>query len=300
MFQHNYAEAVKYLGHVVASGTYSLLPNYGDNWKIDNSMESIFEIPNKMNSDPGLALGTNIPHFFTTRSTTNYQGYGFHCPTKDLFDAFEPDDPRITYTFTMTGDRYLNDVEDQNNIGNSPSPYGDRKIEVPYYKRIGYYPWIISYNIRYIRYDDVLLLYAEALNETGQSTMALTYLNEIRRRARNSDPWDSDREKQVYVPQTDVNTTLPDITITDQDSLRKIIWHERRCELAMEGWRREDLCRQRRFGQVMKAYYLKHKSDSSNQSSKGQFFDENRDYLLPIPQTEIDYSDGMIKQNPGY
>ncbi len=247
-----------------------------------------------MGADKNIALGSNVPHFFTSRGTSiNYQGYGFHIPTQDLFSEFDADDPRITYTFTMTGDRYLQDVQDQDN-SLSPSGYHDRKIEVPYYKRIGLDPWMVSYNIRFIRYADVLLLYAEALNETGNSGSALTYLNQIRNRARNSDPKDSDREKQTYIPKTNPSTSLPDVTNSSQTALRAAIWHERRCELGMEGWRRDDLCRQKRFGQIVKAYAAKY------QTTKGANFSDGRDYLLPIPQNEIDYSNNVITQNPGY
>ena len=293
MFQGDYADAAKALQNVVNSGVYSLLPQYGDNWTINNSSESVFEIPEIMTSNKNLALGSNVPHYFTTRNTTNYQGYGFDAPTQDLYDTFDPDDPRITYTFTRTGDEYLQDVEPQDNTG-SPDGYYNRKTEVPYYKRVGYDPWMISYNIRVIRYSDVLLLYAEALNETGSSSQALTYLNQVRKRARLSNPLDPDREKQTYVPKTNTVTSLPDIATTNQSDLRQAIWRERRCELAMEGWRRDDLMRQKRFGTVMRAFAAKYNT------TKGKNFSDDRDYLLPIPQNDIDYSNGIITQNKGY
>ncbi len=62
----------------------------------------------------------------------------------------------------------------------------------------------------------------------------------------------------------------------------------------MEGWRREDLVRQKRYGQIMRAFAAKYNTN------KGKFFTDSKDYLLPIPQNEIDYSNGTIKQNPGY
>ncbi len=293
MFQQKYEKAEEALKAVIESGEYSLLADFGYNWRkeYENSSESVFEIPNSIVTKD-LATGTNVPHFFTTRNTTNYQGYGFHQPTQDLFDEFDAEDPRITYTFTMTGDRYLEDVEDQDN-SLATDGYHDRKIEVPYFLREDEYAYCCSYNIRLIRYSDVLLLYAEALNEDGKSTEALTYLNEVRERARSSNPEDPLREAQTYVPATDENT-LPDITTTDQDELRDAIWHERRCELAMEGWRRDDLMRQKRFGDVMRAFAEQY------DCTKGANFDDDRDYLLPIPQDEIDYSNGTITQNYGY
>ena len=296
MFRQDYANAEKVLHEIIeVDHDYALLPDYGLNWTpaYENSSESVFEIPNKM--DPNnrtLATGTNVPHYFTSRTDAQYQGYGFHVPTKDLHDAFDVDDPRQTYVFTQTGDHYIGDAFDQDN-SQSATGYNDYKMTVPQVEKEGYDVWMIPYNIRIIRYSDLLLLYAEALNENGKSSEALTYLNMVRRRARNTTPLDPRKDKQTYVPAVTAST-LPDITTTNQDELRQIIWHERRVELAMEGWRRDDLMRQKRFGKVMRDYAKKYGVE------KGAKFNDSRDYLLPIPQGEIDKSNGILKQNPGY
>lgn len=73
-------------------------------------------------------------------------------------------------------------------------------------------------------------------------------MNKVRKRARETNPLDPRKDMQAYVPAT-TSSTLPDITTTNKDELREIIWHERRVELAMEGWRRDDLMRQHRFGE---------------------------------------------------
>jgi tetratricopeptide (TPR) repeat protein len=294
MFRGDYASAETVLQSIVdVNKDYSLLNDYGMNWRpqYENSSESVFEIPNKV-YDKTIATGTNVPHYFTSRLVTGYQGYGFHVPSYDLYNAYDPDDPRITYVFTQTGDRYLGDVYAQDN-SQSPTGYHDYKMTVPTVEKEGLDVWMISYNIRMIRYSDVLLMYAEALNENGKSSQALTYLNEVRRRARNTNPIDPRRDKQKYVPPT-TTATLPDITETNQGNLRNIIWHERRCELGMEGWRRDDLMRQKRFGSVMRAYATKYNT------TKGANFNDSRDYLLPIPQGERDKSNNALTQNPGY
>lgn len=294
MFRGEYSKAEDVLHQIVeVDKDYSLLPDYGMNWRpaYENSSESVFEINNKM-YDRDVATGTNVPHYFTSRNVSGYQGYGFHVPTTDLYNSFDKDDPRITYVFTQTGDRYLGDALSQDN-SDSQTGFHDYKMTVPTVEKEGYDVWMIPYNIRMIRYSDVLLLYAEALNEDNKPTQALIYLNEVRRRARNTNPVDPRRDRQAYVPATTANT-LPDITVTDQSQLRQIIWHERRCELAMEGWRRDDLMRQKRFGTVMKAYAQKYNT------TKGANFSDSRDYLLPIPQTEIDKSNNVLTQNTGY
>lgn len=294
MFLGDDVNAEKVLHDIVeVDGDYALLPDYGMNWRkeYENSSESVFELPNKI-QDKSIATGTNVPHYFTSRDVTGYQGYGFHVPTTDLFNAFDKDDPRQTYVFTRTGDRYIGDAQPQDNH-QSATGFHDYKMTVPTADKQGYDVWMISYNIRMIRYADVLLLYAEALNENGKPQEALHYLNMIRQRARNTSPMDPRKDMQAYVPPT-TSASLPDITITNKDELRRAIWHERRVELAMEGWRRDDLMRQHRFGEVMRAYAAKYNVQ------KGRAFDDNRDYLLPIPQGEIDKSNNVLTQNPGY
>lgn len=294
MFRRDFAAAEKVLKEIVeVDRDYDLLSDYGMNWQpnYENSKESIFELPNKV-YDKTIATGTNVPHFFSSRRVSGYQGYGFHVPTTDLYNAYSPDDPRIIYVFTQTGDRYKGDADAQDNT-ESQSGLHDYKMTVPAIEKQGTDVWMISYNIRLIRYSDVLLLYAEVLNENGKSGTALTYLNEVRRRARTTSPIDPRRDRQAFTPVV-TPATLPDITDTNPISLREIIWNERRCELGMEGWRRDDLMRQQRFGTVMRAYAEKYNT------SKGAKFKDERDYLLPVPQGERDKSNDVLSQNNGY
>jgi hypothetical protein len=108
---------------------------------------------------------------------------------------------------------------------------------------------------------------AEALNENNKPGDALIYLNEVRKRARQGN-----------------NSILPDITTTNQSELREIIFAERRVELAMEGWRFWDLVRTGRAPQAL--------------DSLG--FVAGKHELLPIPQSEIDISEGSLVQNPNW
>ncbi|WP_299286790.1 RagB/SusD family nutrient uptake outer membrane protein [uncultured Mucilaginibacter sp.] len=122
-------------------------------------------------------------------------------------------------------------------------------------------------NIRVIRYAEVLLMNAEAANETGNSAAALNSLEMVRARARGSN-----------------TSILPKVTTTDQTALRQAIWHERQVELAMEFDRFFDVVRQGRGPAVFGA--------------KG--FKAGKNELMPIPQSEIDLSGGKLTQNPGY
>ena len=118
-----------------------------------------------------------------------------------------------------------------------------------------------------IRYSDVLLMAAEAMNENGKSAQALPYLNQVRQRARQGNP-----------------NILPDITVTNQSVLRDLIINERRVELALEGHRFWDLVRTGRAADVL--------------GPRG--FISGKHELLPIPQSEIDLSQGTLEQNPNW
>ena len=110
---------------------------------------------------------------------------------------------------------------------------------------------------------------AEAANELGNSAQALLYLEQVRARARAGN-----------------NAILPEVTTTVQSDLRTAIRHERRVELAMEFDRFYDLVRWgidvETFHNAGKtAYQIKHR-------------------LLPLPQAQIDGSNGVLIQNPDY
>lgn len=263
--QGDFAAAETHALGVINSGEYSLLERYADNFLPvgENSIESLFEVQATALETGG--AGSQYNEVQGVRGTPNL-GWGFNRPSDDLILAYEPGDPRREATILYPGE-VLPDgsarVEDNPNIVN---------------ERFNQKAWVPAHsggngngpgNIRILRYADVLLIAAEALNENGQAAQALTYLNAVRERARQG-----------------LNGILPDITETDQAALREIIWHERRVELAMEQQRWFDLQRQGRAGDVLRAL--------------DKAFVDNKHELLPIPQTEIDLSGGQLLQNQGY
>lgn len=130
----------------------------------------------------------------------------------------------------------------------------------------------------YIRLADVLLWKAEAYNETGSSAQAIALINRIRQRARTG----------VTVSGSVAPAgTLPDrnVASTDKTQIKGWLVHERRVELGFESQRFNDLKRWGIAKQVLTAL--------------GKNF-QDRNYLYPIPQGEIDKSGGSITQNPGY
>lgn len=131
-------------------------------------------------------------------------------------------------------------------------------------------------NRRLIRYADVMLMYAEALNETGEREEALAKLNLCKAQVNTINGG-----TKLYLPGS-------------YGYLRDQIYSERRMELAFEWDRYFDLVRQGRAASVL------HTFGRSRPNSRGLYFVQGVHELLPIPQNEIDVSNGVVEQNPGY
>jgi hypothetical protein len=130
----------------------------------------------------------------------------------------------------------------------------------------------------YIRFADVLLWKAEAYNELGNAAQSIAIINRIRARARNGGTIND-------TPTPDGTLPDRDVAVTDKAQIKAWLIHERRVELGFESHRFNDLKRWGIAKQVLTAL--------------GKNF-QDRSYLYPIPQGEIDKSGGSITQNPGY
>lgn len=238
---------------------YSLTPDYADIFREsgENNEESIFEIQGKGgDSQPGIQQYSEVQG---ARGAGGW-GWGFNTPSQNLVDAFdaEGDNVRKEATIIITG--------------SGGTLYDGRPVEDtwenPYYNYKAYDPIYLgdpstNTNIRYLRYAEVLLMKAEALNELGSTPDALVNLNKIRNRV-----------------------NLPEVNTSDQDNLRKAIWAERRLELAMEHDRWFDIVR---TGQAEEAM-----------AADGKNFEKGKHELFPIPDDFIRESKGTVEQNPGY
>ena len=136
-----------------------------------------------------------------------------------------------------------------------------------------------DFNYNDFRYAEVLLIAAEAIGEiSGPNDEAYGYLNQIRTRARNA------AGRQRLFPQN-VPTNL-----NKQDFINLVL-EERRLELAFEFKRWYDIKR-RKLGDVV--------FKGANSLEPRSAFDANRDYLMPIPATEISINPNLAPQNSGY
>lgn len=149
--------------------------------------------------------------------------------------------------------------------------------------------YITGLDVNIIRLADVWLMAAECEIEAGNLTAALKLVNDVRQRAANLEP------KKTASGEDAANYLVkPYPSFPNQAYARNAVRFERRLELAMEGHRFYDLVRWGVAKEVIDSYsqfegeYLP--------SYKGLSFDQSNEYW-PIPQGEIDRSNGVLKQN---
>jgi len=271
MWQKNWDKAAEYSKKVIDSGVYELLDSYADNFKeeYENSKESVFEVQ-FMKGGPNGAWGNasdgTIQHISIAprnSGVAGLEGWGFDMPTQDLVDEFESSDPRLETTVLMQGSTIQGGK--QYDPAWSSTGYNTRKYLI---KRDGFIGSGSDspVNYRVMRYSEVLLNYAEALNEMGETSKAKQYVDQVRERVGLN-------ELQAGMSQSE---------------FREAVYHERRVELALEGHRWWDLVRTGRALEVMQ--------DQPN-GHGGQIQEHN--LIFPIPQSEIDVNPDL-SQNPGY
>jgi len=257
--QKDYDKAATKLKEVIDEKQYTLAANYKDLFVEGNNnrAESIFEIQ----FVSGKSIGNNYSALFTPAITSmaifpgNMQGSGRILPTLDLVNAYEPGDLRKNLS-VKEGIPLINGTT-------APGRYGLKFID---YTIVDGQDGNVTFTV--LRYADVLLMYAEALNEIDQTPLAHDYINPIRDRA-----------------------NLDDLSGLDQDDFRLSLERERRVEFVYEGHRWFDLKRTGRLQVVLDSYY----------ASKGLNFSvQDHEWILPIPQNEIDLNPEVIIQNPDY
>ena len=134
-------------------------------------------------------------------------------------------------------------------------------------------------NYRIMRYADILLNYAECIVETGGSTtQAAVYVDKVRTRVGLSKLANS-----IYAS-----------SLNSKESFMKRLQMERSLELCFEGWRWADLKRWGLLDNQAGLTELKSRDEDFNNFVIGK---HNR---LPIPQIEVDNSEGQLTQNANY
>ena len=274
--ESRYASVLSQLQEIINSDIYALTPKFEDIWADAGewNCESVWEInysdnPSNRGWDDIFAPGGTIyPTFIAPDSYKGgrftREGYGFGPVSTALKAAFEAGDTRR--------DASIMDFNTDAQSGESYNPrQGDTGMfNKKYMGRVdGYSNYIGSdspelnfrNNLRVYRYSETLLRAAELLVRTGgDASVADGYLNEVRARAFGVQPEDLGSRART--------ATLDNLL------------EEYRLEFAMEGHRFFDLVR---FGKAEEVL-------------GGKGYSARKRYL-PIPQTEIDRSEGTIKQN---
>ncbi|WP_432221682.1 RagB/SusD family nutrient uptake outer membrane protein [Flavobacterium sp. TMP13] len=253
LYQKNWQKVVDNCDLVTG---YSLVSSYADMYKLsgENGPESIFEI-NGVGSVPA----KGIEGYSATQGARGAGGWGwgFNTPSQSLVDAYEAGDVRKNATIIFKGTTLYDGRVVPNTVENDR--YNYKAYSSAYTDA-----WESDVNIRYIRYAEVILIKAEALNELGQTAAAIPLLNQIRNRA-----------------------TLANTSATSQDAVRLAIWKERRLELAFEHDRFFDLVR---TGQAKAAFT----------ADNNKTFTVGKHEVFPLPQAFITQATGLSIQNPGY
>ncbi|MDR2810320.1 MAG: RagB/SusD family nutrient uptake outer membrane protein [Tannerellaceae bacterium] len=266
--QNNYAEAETKLAEVVNGNLYALLENTAGSLNIDgyaqvfhpdghNSKEAVFEVQFKKG---GFGEGSNFPNNYApensgTNVVTVGSTGGNNVPEMDIYNAYEEGDLRRDFSMSLG---YNDSRKDGEWI---ESRYVKKFMDIPYQSGDN------NNNLPIIRYADVLLMYAEALNRNGKTSQACSYLNQVRRRG--------------FGYQTTEEASPVDIHTSDPNQFLLAVEHERRVELSFEGHRWFDLIRTNRAIEVM--------------TSKGFKLNESN-LICPIPQKQIDVNP-ELKQN---
>ncbi|QEM11256.1 RagB/SusD family nutrient uptake outer membrane protein [Mucilaginibacter rubeus] len=292
LFTKKYAEAAAEFKSVIDMGLYSLVPNYYDNFfaNNENNAESIFEVQFSRDAggtdlgwggDPSSGWGRTSARAITFGAAS----FGFTDvqPTPVLYNEYLQEktttgavDPRLDVTmyYNKPGEKLYNQDFATRYAGSSSlNALFCHKYENGDSGQADEYDWRSGINERLMRYADVLLMYAECLNELGTTNDAYQYIQMVRNR--------------VGLP--NLATVKPGMS---QAEMREQIGHERFLEFSLEGHRFDDIRRWGWLQDATKLAWLKARDPEFNTYTPGKEY-------LPIPLTEVQTNVGLV-QNTGY
>ncbi len=253
----NFAAAEHSLREVIESGHHGLLPNYADVFDPGNKdfYETLFAI---QYSESSAGLSNNFI-FFNAPATSGGEVTGRPNvalpvsisirPTNELLAAFEEGDQRYDVSIGRWIGPDVNGIEDEF--------FYCAKYKGPQTATLGW----SGDNFPILRYSDVLLMFAEALNAQGRTTEAIPFVKEVRERAGLSD----------------------DISGLSKSQLAALIERERQVEFCFENQRWYDLLRTDRALEVLRA--------------QGKNIQPHH-LLAPIPAEQVLIN--QLEQNPVY
>lgn len=261
VYQEKFAKAIEMGTKITTNPTYKLADTFDQNFQL--ATENNPEILYALQYEQGWTTDDS-PAFYHTPGGLG--GWGFHEPIQDLVDEFEADDPRLGYTIFRPGDEVI--------LGSETHVFSQEDTRETGYAFKKYTNFTKggdlnqSLNAPWLRSADVYLLVAEAKVRSGQNGDA--ELNAVRQRA----------------------GLKPKLNVTMAD-----IMHERRVELAGENERHQDLMRWDKAGLID---IVAHYAVDRGPYKPGRTFVRPKHYYYPLPQREIDLSNGVLIQNSNY
>lgn len=268
---------------------YSLMPEYKSNFGpfTENNAESLFEVQFASIDEVGGTIknyggepNSNWMQVSSVGHTYSMDGYGYSdfLPTRWIYNEFKEErtvndslDPRLLATIASyepeansttvyNGQPWNNPIDaiyprkyTHDGFGFETESQGSTELS--------------EINYRLLRYADILLMHAEALNELGRTSEAYSYIQQVRDR--------------VNLP--DLAVTKPNMT---QEQMRDQIAHERALELSVEGIRIHDIVRWGWLYDSEKLAELKEHDAEFETWTPG-------DEYLPIPQRELDVNPNL-------
>ncbi len=263
----DYSNAVTAFQAIVQDGEYDLEPDFLSNFngENENNIESVFELQFKS----GDATSWNATRLHAFIGDWSIGGWGGLEATMALADEMKSEgmvasnglhDNRL-YASLYFRDDFYNDANNPQMQGYTWDQLMDWQYESLNEDKVYFRKWLPNYvydnsyvgvNVTLMRYADVLLMYAEALNETGATPQAIDIINNVR----------------------DVHGYMPTISVSSQADVKTQIIHERTMELTLESVRFFDL---RRWGML----------DQAMQAAGRTGFSKTSHAYLPVPLTEI-------------
>ena len=265
MYAGNWNEVAKLTDEIITSGRYGLLTDFREVFSIDgeNSKESLFEI---QSSTLGGITGTApyIEYAYVQgprgNSPSNMQGWGFCTPSDDLIAFYQSRDEVVRPATTLLYRGTITPEGDEIKASCTNPVYNGKCYTPSIYNNWSNNGYGYDYNVRVLRYAEVLLMYAEALLNgapVGESGLTADQaVNLVRNRAQLQ--------------------PLSGVTLQN-------VWDERRAELAMEEDRFFDLIRTGQAAEVLSSYG----------------FTSGKNEIFPIPANQRQLNPNLV-QNPGY
>ncbi len=296
LYQGNWAEASANLRKVIDGGQYSLLPaeNYEDNFGFqnENNAESVFEL--QYLGIQAFAWGVDVPgvgtmgNFHIDYAPPSKSPDQSHYINQWVLDVFEANSDVVRRNATIAYDYpgatgyggtdfvtdFADDIAQAQEDG--MAPLFTRKyagLDVGERDDVDFLGTNVGNNWRIIRYADVLLMMAEALNNQDRTSEAEAYINQVRMRA-----------------------GIEPLAGLSRSEMEQAIIDERVMELTGEGHRFFDLVRWGLADDYLGANSL---HGDHPKSLSGGVFQSNRDEYLWIPVSELSANSNLV-QNQGY